>query len=425
MTRTPRALSPYTLYLLIEGVTAFAVGLVYTTIVLYRVQDAGLSPLQVVLVGTVLEAAFFLVHVPTGLLADTVSRKRFVTAGLLVLGVGFTVEGLVPAFAAILVAQILCAAGFAFMGGALEAWAADEIPPERLDHAVMRAAQLGMLGTLAGALLSGVTAAFWTPLPFHVAGALFVLLGVLTGIAMREGRFRARRGRVSGRELWASVPGDVRRTARNAASLRRTAPLIGLVFAVSLFFGLYSEGWDRLSQVHLTESFEFPETAGLSAPVWLSLIVFAATLAGLGATEIVRRRLGRPGSDPVPSLLVLTAVVAASAAVFGVAGGFLVAVAVYCLSSGAKAAVSPAMTAWTMRNSAPESRATVLSTAQSFDSLGQVAGGPAIGLVGERSLRAAMVAAAALLLPAAALLVRALRRRGAERQGEAAKTTIG
>ena len=53
----------------------------------------GLSPLELVLLGTVLEVSYFLFEVPTGVVADTVSRKLSVVVGLVGTGVGFLLLG--------------------------------------------------------------------------------------------------------------------------------------------------------------------------------------------------------------------------------------------------------------------------------------------------------------------------------------------
>ena len=48
---------------------------IYTVISVYYVVVAGLDPLRLVLVGTVLEAAIALFEVPTGVIADVFSRR--------------------------------------------------------------------------------------------------------------------------------------------------------------------------------------------------------------------------------------------------------------------------------------------------------------------------------------------------------------
>src|SRR5262245_45819745 len=123
-------------------------GLVYTTIVVYRVDAAGLNPLQLVLVGTVLEAAYFVFPLPPGVLADLGSSRVCVQLGVAVLGVGLAVEGLLPNFAGIVAAQVVGALGYALVSGALEAWIAGEVGTADLTRVYLRGSQAGLVGSL-------------------------------------------------------------------------------------------------------------------------------------------------------------------------------------------------------------------------------------------------------------------------------------
>jgi DHA3 family tetracycline resistance protein-like MFS transporter len=71
---------------------------------------------------------------PTGVFADLVSRRLSVVAGIAVLGAALVVEGLSPAFLNLLGAQLLIALRAALIYGALEAWAAAEMPDAEMTH---------------------------------------------------------------------------------------------------------------------------------------------------------------------------------------------------------------------------------------------------------------------------------------------------
>jgi len=92
--------------------------LVFTVNLLYLATVVGLSPLQLVLVGTVLEATCFLFEVPTGIVADLYSRRLSIIIGFLLIGAGFILEGSVPTFAAVLATQVLWGIGYTFTSGA-------------------------------------------------------------------------------------------------------------------------------------------------------------------------------------------------------------------------------------------------------------------------------------------------------------------
>jgi DHA3 family tetracycline resistance protein-like MFS transporter len=94
---------------------------IVTVNLVYQATVVGLNPLQLVLVGTLLETVCFVFEVPTGIVADLYSRKLSVIIGVLLIGLGFTLEGLIPAFWAVMLAQIVWGIGSTFVSGAREA----------------------------------------------------------------------------------------------------------------------------------------------------------------------------------------------------------------------------------------------------------------------------------------------------------------
>jgi MFS transporter, DHA3 family, tetracycline resistance protein len=82
-------LRPYPLYLFISAAFALCFMLYAAIASVYRVQTVGLNPLQLVLVGTVLELAVLTFEVPTGVLADTYSCPLSVIMGVFLIGAGF------------------------------------------------------------------------------------------------------------------------------------------------------------------------------------------------------------------------------------------------------------------------------------------------------------------------------------------------
>ena len=104
-------MSPYRLYLIICGLGSFAATTAFTLNLVYQATVVGLSPFQLVLVGTLMEAVCFVAQVPTGVIADLYSRRLSVVTGYLLMGAGLLVWGLLPAYTAILVANVIWAVG--------------------------------------------------------------------------------------------------------------------------------------------------------------------------------------------------------------------------------------------------------------------------------------------------------------------------
>src|SRR3982750_1689119 len=97
-----RAADPARTYYAFQGAFAFLFALAFTLNMVYFVKVVGLSPLQMVLVGTTLEIACFAFEIPTGIVADLYSRRLSVIIGFFLIGVGFTIEGALPFFGAVL-----------------------------------------------------------------------------------------------------------------------------------------------------------------------------------------------------------------------------------------------------------------------------------------------------------------------------------
>jgi MFS transporter, DHA3 family, tetracycline resistance protein len=145
-------------YLLFGAWGGFAWSLISAAYALYYITVAHLDPLQLVLVGTALETSYFIWEIPTGVLADTFSRRLSVIAGTGIIGIAWMGQGLVPFFVAIAGFEILRGLGEAFTHGATEAWVAGEVGDNALDALFLRETQLtqvaGFVGLPVGVLLA-------------------------------------------------------------------------------------------------------------------------------------------------------------------------------------------------------------------------------------------------------------------------------
>jgi DHA3 family tetracycline resistance protein-like MFS transporter len=134
-------MSPSTLYITLSFLGSFTFSLIFTVNQLYFVTTVGMSPLELVLMGTILEASVFLFEIPTGIVADMKSRRISVIIGYLLMGLGFILEGLIPVVIIVGFVQLIWGLGFTFTSGATEAWIADEIGEERAGDAFLRGGQ--------------------------------------------------------------------------------------------------------------------------------------------------------------------------------------------------------------------------------------------------------------------------------------------
>jgi DHA3 family tetracycline resistance protein-like MFS transporter len=404
--------NPYRLYLYglsLGGSTLFSVAT--TTTVVYWVDSGHLNPLQLLLLGTALEIGYFLAQLPTGVLADMVSRRLCVVSGMVISGFGFTLQGLSPAFANLLVAQLVWGAGIALMSGAEEAWIADELNDTEMTPVYMRSTQLGILATIGGSLLAGVLALAGLNMPTIAGGAGMIVFGVWLACAMPENNFRPNRSvRVAGvvHDAWTTLTAQTRSTRRALVAV----PGLMLLFGMTFFIGMWSESFDRLWGAFLLRDIAFPHVYGLRPTMWFSLISCAVALLGLGSTELAKRRTARLGPASVAgTLLVLTTLIGAGVAILAGAHVFVVAIGGYLLIEVLRPVFEPLVTGWVVGRIDPAVRATALSAREMFDAGGQIAGGPVVGVIGTlTTIRTALFAGGAALVPAIALLLAATRR---------------
>ncbi len=420
-------ISPYRLYLVLECGMSFLLGISYATITVYWVTAGHLNPLQLLLLGTALEISYFLLQLPTGVLADMVSRRLCVLAGLFIVGLALIMQGLSPSFPNLLGAQAVLGLGAALSDGAQQAWIADELAEDQMTGVYLRATQVGLIATIAGSLLAGLIALAGLNVPLLTGGTLICLLAVAAAFVMPERNFRPaagsrRAGRVGGVGWagWAGQAGQIARQAsgsladqtRSTRNAIVAVPGLVLLFAMTLFVGLWSESFDRLWGAFLLRDITFPQLAGLHPAMWFSLFACAAAALALGSTELAKRRTERLGPDSVVgAMLLITLAIGASVVLMATAHTFAVVVAAYLIVSVLRPVLVPLTDGWLVGRVAPSVRATALSAKAMFDSAGQIIGGPVVGAIGTfASIRVALLAGAAALAPAAACIEAASRR---------------
>ena len=333
----------------------------------YRFRDVGLDPLQLVFLGTVLEASVLVFEVPTGVVADVYSRKTSVVIGYAIMGSGLALEGLIANFGTILVAQVVWGFGYTFISGASQAWVADELGDGTANLTLLRGARAGQVGGLLGtaaAVALGVWSARGT---LVLAGAAMASISVAAAVLMREEFYRPTPP--AKRESWAAM----RRTLNGGIAVVRGQRVLRILFIVALIAGAASETADRLWPLHLD---------GLGAPdvdqvVWVGAIHIVATLGSIVAIRVAESRAGSPAG----AAAVLYIVVGVGFIAFGGASSFLIAIVVFMPAWIARMTVLPLQLVWHNEYLEPESRATALSIFSQADSGGQIVGGPLLGLL--------------------------------------------
>jgi len=416
MHRFREKLSAYTVYLIFSGAGYFFFTLVTTIDMVYQVEVAKLNPLQLVLVGTALEVVCFICQVPTGVLADVYSRRLAVILGTFIVGAGFILQGSIPTFVAIVIGDALFGVGATLTDGAEQAWIADEVGVTQVGRVFMRSTQMSLLGGLVGAIISTALASYRLNLPIVLGGALYIMLALFLVLFMPERGFQRKPRQEE--HAWRAFGS----TFKNGLRAMRVRPVLITILFVGLFLGMYSEGFDRLSTAHFLHDFAFPAFWGLTVVIWFGFFKVAGTLLALGMAEVVRRSVDMNRPRLVTLLLfAFNALMVIGLLIFALAGDFYLAVIAYLAFTTVRSIDYPVYITWLTQNTEPGVRATVISLAGQVDALGQIAGGPPVGLIGTLvSLPAALATSSGILALSLPFLAFASRRR----KGRTASITV-
>ncbi|WP_462412873.1 MFS transporter [Neobacillus sp. Marseille-QA0830] len=392
-----KAKDPYTVYIYTCGLSAFMFTLVFTVNLLYHVQIVKLDPLQLVLVGTVLELTVFLFEIPTGLVADIKSRKLSIMIGYFVIGVGFIMEGLFPFFTAVILSQILWGIGYTFTSGATQAWIADEMGEEKAASAYLKGAKAANFGKVIAIPLSMVAGYFMVNLPIIIGGFSMAGLSLFLFFFMREEQFKPvnKGDRVSG---WNHMKNNIKKIIYYA----RASFIMRMLLLIALLFGFYSEGFDRLWMTHFIDAGNLSMFTESELVLFMGGIKFMVVLISFGVlhymseSSIYQRQRYLYLSLFIGSLLIIVSLVgfAFSTFVFSL-------LIFYFIIQTSREAMYPLMDIW-LNNLIKDSktRATLFSVKGQVDAIGQISGGPVMGMVAATFMvKSAFVISALLLAP--------------------------
>lgn len=393
-----RAIPAAHLYRLRAVAFGFFMWMTFGMYALYVVRDAGLTPFQLLLAGAVLEFTVVAFEIPTGVLADTISRRFSVILGSFVTGAGWAVMGLFPSFEGILLGEFLWGLGFTFISGANEAWLADEIGEDEAAKVYPQAAQWRQAAVVAGVLVAAAFALVDLRLPFILGGAGGIAFGVFLAATMTEAGWRPadRQGR--------SRLAEAKQVAIEAFHAARIRPLVRAAIGIRLLVGGASEVFYRLYGYHLIENIGIPD--GTNEVLLFGGIALASQAGTFGVIALGRRAStdgSRAAAARVLAVLYVGAVLGPLA--FAFAPGAAVAVALIAITQWAHNAERPFFTMWVNRGLESRTRASVLSGVGQADSLGQTVTALSFGaLAAATTVRLALALGAVVSVPALGLV---------------------
>lgn len=372
------------------------------------------------LAGTALEIAYFLMEIPTGIVADTYGRRLSTIVGVVGLGIGFVVTGLADGVGLVLAAAAFMGFTWTFKSGAEEAWITDEVGVERVGRSFHSGAQAARIGGLVGIAAAVGLALVDLRLPI-VAGGV-VMIGLAGGLAL----VMPETGFVSARAASVSALASMRATGRQGGTLIRRNPLLLLIVGIGFFLGMSDEGFDRLWEAHFLLDVGVPGFAGLDQVVWFGILAAGATLLAIAVAKPLSARLAAQGPARMArTLLIFDALRVVGLLAFAFAGSFALALAAFWGARLTRSLAAPVHSTWLNANVEDSTvRATVISMTNVFGSAGEWGGGPALGGIGNAfGIRAAIAGSALALLPALGLYGRAIKHHGREPELRSAAET--
>jgi MFS transporter, DHA3 family, tetracycline resistance protein len=384
----------------------------WVVMAVYLVRELDLSPLELILMGTVMEAAVFLFEVPTGVVADTYSRKLSLIVGYVGMGVAWMLVGVFSAPWAIIAIWGFWGLAYTFTSGAYQAWITDEVGVENVGRVFLRGERVRYAGAVVG--LIGQVAIGVVSLRAGViaGGAVTAACGLLCVFFMPETGFR-RRPRIER----GSALAELRSTAATGVRFAWAAPVILLLVSVGFFMGMSSEAFDRLKEAHFLRDVGLPAVGHLDPVVWFGGFWLAGMILGFVAIGRILKRFERGGPRVVTSsLFAFTLMEMVALLVFALTGSTWIAIGALLGVFLARDLAGPLYTIWLNEQITDSSvRATVFSIAGQADAIGQAGGGPVLGVIGNVwGIRAALAAGALVIVPALALYGRAMRHGGKE-----------
>ncbi|MGZ0147100.1 MFS transporter [Kribbella sp. WER1] len=361
----------------------------------YLVVDAGLTPAELVLIGSVQGAFALVFEVPAGVVADTISRKWSLVISQLLMGTAMLATGLFTSFPALLATQVLWGISWTFASGSDVALITDELDdPGTVNLVLARAARAQLTGAATGLVALGLTA--WSTrrdVTIVIAGVAMMALAVYIALRFTEHNFVPTRTR-----RWAASWN----TFRRGVTLVRRNRAILLTFAATFLVNGASDAAGRLTQKQL---FDLGLPTAPDPIVWFTALGVAGLVLGAVVLRLATRRINGTHAATDYALAALVGVL--SMLLLGFAPTAAVGAIGVVLMNGIVTPLTRVIsTIWVNARTTTDVRATMHSFLAQLEYFGEIACGLAISAVAAVSTVPLAFTACALLFAATAVLMR-------------------
>jgi DHA3 family tetracycline resistance protein-like MFS transporter len=194
------------------------------------------------------------------------------------------------------------------------------------------------------------------------------------------------------------------------------------IVGVGLFYGLYSEGFDRLWVKHMIDTFDLPVFYGANQVAFFSVLRVAGAILTILAVRYVEKRVDTGSSLAIGrSMLIVTGLVSAALIGFAISPFLSLTIGLYLAIYILRSVAGPLQTAWVNQKLDSNVRATVHSMFGQVDAIGQVMGGPGVALIARFASVIAAISTSGLLLTPALFLIRRANRISTAEAGDTSK----
>lgn len=358
--------------------------------------ELGLGPLQLVLLGVVLEVTVLVSETPTGVVADLHSRKRSVLIAQVLMGLSFIWSVASTNYWVILPAQVLVGFGWTFRTGADTAWVTDELKGlgafdhDDVEHLLLRKHRFGILVailSLAFTMIVGtLTSVRWVA---AILGVIYIAMAFYFHRNMREDHF---------------TPGHDHdrgfvETLKAGFAVVSGRPRLRVLVVVILLLDFGAEAFDRLGYKHFLDSADVSDDSLIALGFLFLILAFAGLVVNAASSRVLSQ-----GHGVARLAVVLLAVAAIGGFIASMTSIVAVIALGYLMQDSVREALWPVLEGWANRDAPSEVRATVHSLMGQTTSLGELSGAIALGAVAELVTIPVALTVAALFFAAASLV---------------------
>lgn len=174
-----------------------------------------------------------------------------------------------------------------------------------------------------------------------------------------------------------------------------------ILLSVTLFYGLSSEGYDRLSNAHFLQDTILPKLWNLQSVTWFGIFGILGMILSVIVMHFIENKLKTEEKNKNQNgklLLYINIVYILFMLIFALTRNFSLMLIAYLATNTFRTINEPIFSAWLNGHIDDKARATVLSINGQINALGQILGGPIIGIIATNISISIGIACTSLLL---------------------------